>query len=428
MTGAATAAGAGRQGAPRGQWLTISIILVALAGIVVSLELVHVHFKVNTDPDFVSFCNMGEAVNCETVAASSWSEFLGVPIAVWAIFAYVVLFGLALAGTRRVSGDTSYKGFPGLIFLWSLAGAAVTIGMGYISTALIASFCLLCAGLYVLNTAVLVLAILLARRAAGGLGKAIAGDLRRMLRAPVTAAATLLVLVAVTVGLVLFYPDVQATVTETAAESPAAVVEDTCDQAGRTDEGYPLFGAPEGVVTIVEFSDYECGHCRKAHELVRTLVHEFHGKVRLVHRHFPLDNACNPRVPRPFHANACLAAKAAICADRQERFWDYNDRLFADQKRLEKKHIIQMARELGLNVPAFEACLLDPKTDAELRRDIRDGIGWDVRGTPSFVINGEFVKGARNEEGFRQLIQEALARCEQPAQPAAPPAPTTATP
>lgn len=419
--------GAPRRGAPRGQWLTIAIVLLAVVGIVVSLELTHVHYKVNTDPDFVSFCNIGEAVNCETVAASAWSELLGVPVAVWAIFAYVVLFGLALAGTRRVSGDTAYQGFPGLIVGWSVAGAAVTAAMAYISAALIESFCILCAALYVVNAAVLVLSVPLARRAAGGLGRAVAGDLRRMAAAPLAAGAALIVLLAVTGGLVLFYPDVHATVVEAPPAAPAAP-QDSCDQGYRTDEGFPLYGTPDGAVTIVEFSDYECGHCKKAQETLRKLVHEYHGKLRLVHRHFPLDNACNPRIPRPFHANACLASKAAICADRQDRFWDFNDRLFADQRLIGQERVLSVARELGLDETAFQACLADPRTEAELRRDIRDGIGWDVRGTPSFVINGEFVKGARNEEGFRQLIDQALAACG--AAPAAPsaPAPKTAEP
>lgn len=417
--------GAGGHSAPRGQWLTIAIILLSVAGIVVSLELTHVHFKVkeNTGPDPVSFCNISEAVNCETVAASAWSELMGVPVAVWAIFAYAVLLGLSLAGTRRVSGEASYMGFPGLIFLWSLVGAGVTVTMAYISAALIESLCILCVGLYVVNTAVLALSVPLSRRVAGGVGPAVSGDLRRMAGAPVTAGAVLVGLLAVTAGLVVFYPTVQGAAVEP-GPAPVAPPKDTCDRGYRTDEGFPLFGAPDGAVTVLEFSDYECGHCRKAHETLRSLVHQYHGKLRLVHRHFPLDNTCNPRIPRPFHRNACLASKAAICADRQDRFWEYNDLLFAHQRELGPERVRALAREMGLDMAAFEACLADPATEAELRRDIRDGIGWDVRGTPSFVINGEFVKGARDEAGFRQLIEQALAACEKPGG-ATQPAPTT---
>ena len=397
-----------RSSRPRGQWLTISIILLAVAGIVVSVELTHVHYKVNTDPDFVSFCNIGEAVNCETVAASSYSELLGVPVAVWAIFAYVVLLGLGLAGTRRT--EVAPSGFPGLVLLWASAAAAWTIAMAIISAVIIASFCILCGALYVVNAALFVLAVCLARRVVGGVGRAVAGDFRRLARAPAATGGVAALLLAATVAVVLWYPDVHASVADL-PETPPKPGPEACGP-GHTAEGFPLFGAAEGIVTIEEYSDYECGHCKKAHALVRKLVHDYHDRVRLVHRHFPLDNACNPSIPRPFHANACLASKAAICADRQGKFWEFNDLLFERQREIAPENIVPWAGELGLDVPQFQQCLDASATESELQRDIRDGVGWGVRGTPSFVINGEFVKGARNEAGFRQLIDDALARCK----------------
>ena len=400
----------------RGQFLTIALITAAVLGILVAAELTHIHYKVNTDPDFKSFCNMGEAVNCETVAASAYSEFLGVPIAVWGLFAYIMLLGLALAGVRRGPGGHS-RGLPGLVFLWSLAGLAATGVMGYISVALIESKCILCMSLYVLNAIILALGLLMTRRLGGGVAASLGDDLGRARRVPVRSASILLALAAMTLGLIFGYPSYGLPAVDDLPlpEIPTAAKADQhCGAGYHTAEGFPALGNLAARVTIEEFSDYECPFCSRAHGVVRQIVAEYGERVRFVHRHFPLDQACNSQLKRPFHQHACLAARAAICGDAQRRFWELNDILWANAKHLERKHLVGYAREMGLDVLKFEACLVDPETDVHLQRDIRDGVGWKVRGTPSFVINGKFVEGAVPPERFRELIDEALALCDEP--------------
>lgn len=392
----------------RGQGLAIALIVVAVASLVVAAELTHIHYKVNTDETFSSFCNIGDAVNCETVAASSYSVFFGVPLSVWGLFAYAVLLGLGLAGVRR-SAVGGPAGFPGLVFLWGLVAFAVTGILAYISVTKITSLCLLCVALYLANTTALVLGFVCARRNGGGIGVAIARDLRRIARAPLRSLPILAGLLGIAIALMAFYPRFTFEV-----ETPPAVpgAEEGCGSSYHTADGFPATGGTTALVTLEEFSDYQCGYCRKAHALIRKLVEVYGGKLRVVHRHFPLDHACNSLVKRNFHDKACLAARAAICADHQGRFWDYNDVLWEKSPNLERKHLVNYARAMGLDVPKFETCLTSQDTEIHLQRDIRDGIGWGVSGTPSFVINGTFVKGALKEEAFRKLIDEALSACQ----------------
>ena len=397
------------------QRMTIALIVCAVAGIVLSFELTHIHYKVNTDPEFSSFCNIGEAVNCETVAASSYSQVFGVPISVWGLFAYGVLLVLALAGTRRDDEGTPL-GLPLFLLAWGAAGLAATLVLAYISFTLIASFCLLCAALYAVNLVVFGLAIGRVLRT-GGLRAAVRRDLGRLAGQPVVSAAVALALLGISLGLVLGYPRFQLE----AAEPPEEIADEACDSGNRTIEGFSYFGGQNAKVTIEEYSDYQCGHCRNAHYLLRKLIStEYPERVRLIHRHYPLDEACHPQMKKPFHTRACAASQAAICADRQGKFWEYNDLLFANGRALEKKHLVGYARNLELDVSVFERCLVDPHTETELQRDLRDGIGWGVRGTPCFVVNGTFVKGAKSEATFRELIEDALGRCEQPPTPPVP--------
>ena len=410
----------------RGQALTIVLIVLALAGLVCAGELTHIHYKVNTDPNYKSNCNYMDEVNCEDVAASHFSEVLGVPISVWGLFAYATLLALAVAGTRRARGGTP-AGLPGVTFLWSLAGLASGGALAYISGVVLQVVCPWCVGLYVVNLLVFATSYLLARRVAGGLGPALRADLQRFRRHPVITGVVAGGLAVAFAALLLFYPEVRMEIEEGAA----LPVPEGCGAGHHhAAEGSAHAGATEAVVTVEEFSDYECGHCRRAHRTLRVLVDEYKDRVRLVHHNFPLDNSCNTMLPRPFHLRACAASRAVICAEQQDEFWAYNDLLFANQQHLEKKHLIGYARNLKMDIPAFEDCLRAPETEDLLQRDIRDGRAWNIRGTPSFVINGRLVVGSKSPEQFRELIDEALKRCEEGEVPptAPPPAPPAAEP
>jgi len=88
-------------------------------------------------------------------------------------------------------------------------------------------------------------------------------------------------------------------------------------------------GAARPALTVVEYSDYQCPHCRRGHDELRGLVREHPERVRLVHRDYPLDHHCNDLLKRPFHPQACRYAVLAHCAGEQGRFWEANDVLYS---------------------------------------------------------------------------------------------------
>src|SRR5207253_1132031 len=121
--------------------------------------------------------------------------------------------------------------------------------------------------------------------------------------------------------------------------------------------------------------------------------------VSLVFRHFPL----------AFHKNAALAAAAAECAGGQGKFWPMHDKLFENQKQLDRDHLAQLARELGLSDSHFDKCLASDATAARIARDVAEGKTSGVSGTPAFFINGRLLTGARPIDDFRDVIDEELA-------------------
>ncbi len=140
----------------------------------------------------------------------------------------------------------------------------------------------------------------------------------------------------------------------------------------------PVRGAPMAPVTVVEFSDFQCPHCAHAHPVLERLVREHEGDVRVVYKNYPL----------PGHTHAREAARAAIAAQRQGKFWEMHDRLFANQEHLERVDIERYAQAIGLDMDRFRADLESEATEARVVADRATGAEVGVEGTPTIFVNG----------------------------------------
>jgi protein-disulfide isomerase len=140
----------------------------------------------------------------------------------------------------------------------------------------------------------------------------------------------------------------------------------------------PVRGSPMAPVTIVEFSDFECPYCGEAHPLLKHILREHEGQVRLVFMHYPLDA----------HPHAAPAARAAIAAGNQGRFWEMHDLLFDNQSALENEDLIGYASELGLDMVRFEEDFRAASTQAKVEASRELGQELGVQGTPTIFVNG----------------------------------------
>jgi protein-disulfide isomerase len=156
--------------------------------------------------------------------------------------------------------------------------------------------------------------------------------------------------------------------------------------------GHPYTGATQPSLTIVEFSDYQCPHCAKAHGTLRALVQRYPNEIRVVHRHFPLDNDCNPLITRPFHQHSCYYSRLAVCSATFGRFWLANDYLFEHGRDEAPVALETLARIIDVKPEDLRRCLSE-KGDALLKPDIDEGLQLHIDGTPTFVIDGQLYTG-----------------------------------
>ncbi len=163
----------------------------------------------------------------------------------------------------------------------------------------------------------------------------------------------------------------------------------------------PVKGSENALVTIIEFSEYQCPFCKRFFEQTLPQIEENYietGKVRYVFRDFPLS----------FHQYAQKAAEASECADEQGKFWEYHDKLFENQDALDINSLKQYAKDLGLDTAKFSSCLDSGKMASEVEKDFTDGSEYGVGGTPGFFINGIKVVGAQPYSVFEEIIEQEL--------------------
>jgi protein-disulfide isomerase len=161
-------------------------------------------------------------------------------------------------------------------------------------------------------------------------------------------------------------------------------------------------GNPEAAVTVIEFSDFQCGYCGSFYRETEVRLDENYiseGEVRFGYWHFPF-----------LGAGSQLAAEASECAADQEAFWPYHDRLFSGEiNQFSAQNLKALAGDLDLDREVFDQCLDSGKHTefVQAQRGLAQQIG--VQSTPTFLVNGRPVIGAQPYEVFSEVIQGILA-------------------
>jgi len=176
-------------------------------------------------------------------------------------------------------------------------------------------------------------------------------------------------------------------------DAPRYTIEVTADD--------PSIGAQSAPVTIVEFSDFQCPFCQRVEPTLKQVREKYGDKVRLVWKDFPLTQ---------IHPQAFKAGEAAHCAGDQGKYWEYHDRLFANQQALQPADLKKHAADLGMDAAAFGSCLDSSKYGERVRDGVAEGSRLGVNSTPTIFINGRRFSGAQPYEVFVAAIDEELGR------------------
>jgi protein-disulfide isomerase len=173
--------------------------------------------------------------------------------------------------------------------------------------------------------------------------------------------------------------------------------------AVNVDATAPSLGPENAMVTIVEYSDFECLYCRTVYSTLKQVLKMYEKEVRLVFKHLPLE----------IHQHAFPAAQAAFCAGQQGLFWQYHDALFSAET-LASESFRKIADDVRLELLRFNQCLTSAASRNAVSLNIREASQLGINSTPTFIFNGKLVSGALSLEEFKAIIEQELTTARNP--------------
>ncbi|MGZ4133627.1 MAG: DsbA family protein [Tumebacillaceae bacterium] len=164
----------------------------------------------------------------------------------------------------------------------------------------------------------------------------------------------------------------------------------------------PSTGNQNAKITLVEFTDFECDFCKASQPTIHAVLQKYDGKIKHVVRNYPISS---------LHSGAVNAAMGSLCANDQNKYWEFFDQLFEKSNgggSLTNTVLKETANALGMNQDTFSTCLDSKKYIDRIQKDYEDGSSYGITGTPTFFINGHILTGNQSIEEFSKIIDEEL--------------------
>ncbi|HVL70093.1 MAG TPA: vitamin K epoxide reductase family protein [Vicinamibacterales bacterium] len=386
------------------------LLVFALLGLGASSVSSYVHYRLLTQPNYESFCDVGSRVNCTQAYLSQYGSFGGVPVAL----AGVIFFGivLAIAGLAGRPASPARENAAAYVFVLSTVGLAFALYLAWASYFVLEVFCVLCAITYVAVIALFIISGGAASQPMSSLPRRAARDLRTLVSSPV-ALVTALAIMGGSVALLAAFPS-EADGIRQQSEAAATYQPLTPEQRKQVEDWWdvqPVVDVPvpkaDGTqVQIVKFSDYQCPACRSAHDALKPVLAKYRGQgVQFVMKHYPLEAECNPQLGGGNHYGSCEAAAAYEMAKGTPHLEKLDDWLFQNQSTLNKDVARKAAQDIaGITDydARYQAVLETVKEDAALGRSL------NVNSTPTIFINGRRIPGVQPPAVYDAMIEIAL--------------------
>lgn len=344
-----------------------------------------------------SLCNLSGTWNCDAVSASSYSQFLGIPMALWgAVFNFMFAFLLFFTNFGWYENDSRGKRY---VFWLAIAIGLASVVMGFISATGLGTYCLFCVFAYALSVVTFVSAYFWA---APSVFRNLPSDLAALFTTHKGTLATFIVIPAAAVLFNSMFIDnyQMGRLKVIAAEYVSEWSSNPLHQFD-ANTGLVLYkgtGSPK--MEIVEFADFMCSHCKAAYFGLDAFVNS-HLDTKLVYKFFPLDGACNPAIGRSGNGITCEAAYVAYCSQKLfGKGWEAHHQLFENQEKLFQFSKPEEVRELicknlSIDCEALAQCTQAAETKEVIQSTAAEGVKAEVKGTPTVYVNGRHLSGGQ---------------------------------
>ena len=381
----------------------IIITILAIIGLALSIELCIVYYNANFAIDATpSICAISDKMDCDSVAKTSYSQFFGVPLALWGVILYLFfLFMTYVDKLQNIKGFGLLKVFKNpssYIFCIALISFIISMILGCISVFKIDSICVFCFMTYFID--------LLITISAKTKGESVYNEIKTSFSDFISALKDgknvfWFVLILLLFISILVYTSVSNILTPQIAKMKQF---EQYFKLYDSEVEKNIMGPKDADIVINEYMDFNCGGCFFSQLYLHRLVSEFEN-VKVIQRIIPLEKECNHNMRFDGHKGSCLKAKYALAAAKQNMYWQMADVLFNEAPDSEKE-IIEEARLLDLDIKKLKEDANSEQVKNEIQEMIKYADSQDITGTPTFVIGVNKKIGINSYGEFKKYIIE----------------------
>lgn len=382
----------------------VSIGLIAFIGFITTIKLAIIYYESNYNPYALSsFCSINDLVDCDGVAKTTASQFLGIPLAYWGMFFYLfvlmLLFVDKLKNIKFLNFLSVFKRPMSYISALGLISFAVSVYLAFDSVFILHKICILCFFTYILNT---LIALIATDFENGGFIKSVKDSFVDFLAG--VKEYTLHFIIALLVGITfLTYTTMANPFTPQVKKLKSIKTFLKMEVNPYAVSGNNL-GNPDAPIRVQLYSDFACPMCFAYNIMIHKAVKEL-GNVYIEPHNLPLDRECNKYLRKQVHKNGCRYAKYVVAAKNQGKYWDMSTLLFEHHPKNDEE-AVQLAKKMGLNIDKFKQDIQSKETMKKITDDIDYAVSQGVVATPTIVIDGERYLGIKPYYELKELIQK----------------------
>jgi len=381
----------------------ITILGLAIIGVVTTIKLALIFYNANFNNYALdSFCHINDFIDCDSVAKTVDSQFLGVPLAYWGMFFYLIvlflLFVDKLKNIKFLKFLSVFKNPYTYISILGLFSFLVSICLAVKSVFIIKKLCVLCLFTYFLNLFIGLLAYEVSEKNLFVQLKEFFLDIFDGIKKyPVTT----VILTSITVCFLTY------TATSYVFTPNVKRVKSLLKFVNMKTNPYKvsgnILGDKDGKVTVQVYSDFVCPICYTYNIMLHKAMTEVKN-VKIEHYNYPLDKECNKYLKMQMHDGACRMARYGIAAENQDKYWDMASEIFEKHPKTDDE-AIEIAKNLNLDTNKFKRDINSNETKAKLSADIDYGANkYKINGTPAIVVNGKLYIGIKPYYELKELL------------------------
>ena len=389
----------------------VTVQIFAIIGLILSIKLAFIYYSANYNKYALSsFCAINEFVDCDGAAKSTLSQCLGIPLAYWGIFFYLIVLFLSVVEKLKqykfLKFLEVFKNPNSYITVLGTIAFVCSMVLAWKSVYVIHKLCILCLITYFID---LFIALVASSCKIKDFLYSFKDTVLDFISGVKNYTKTFIVLLILAISF-LSYSELTYNFIPHMKKHRSIMKYNKMRYNPYRVQGNEL-GPKDADVVIDLYSDFVCAMCYINNIMLHQAVNEYQN-VRVVHHNFPFDKECNKYIVYNMHPKACFMSKAVIAARKQGNYWEMSSLLHENQPQ-NMEQMLKLAEKLNFDLDKFQADINAPETIQEIENELKDVYKLGLNATPTMFINGDKIVGIKPYYELQEILEKHGAKKKQ---------------